>query len=249
MLDDDDFDFETGPIGDTYTSGPEDGRGYNIDLTFVGGWSQDLKEAAAMAAETISDVIIGGLPDVTLGDGTRVDDLAITMTLDDIDGDFGTLAFAGPTSIRGLGELPATGIATFDTADATTLQDAGEFATVALHEMLHVLGFGTLWEIAGFDLLEDTADGPRFTGEAAIAAYEAAFPEIAAADPFSDLGVPVEDRFGTGSDRGHWDEAVFGDAELMTPALDFGGDNTLTDLTIASLADLGYVVDSDMLFV
>ncbi|MEM7709406.1 MAG: hypothetical protein AAF264_01380 [Pseudomonadota bacterium] len=247
MFEDDD-EFEFGPIGDTYTSGPTNGIGYNIDLTFVGAWTQDLKEAAAAAAEAISDVVVQGLSDITFRDGTVVDDMAITMNLEDVDGSGGILGFAGPDYIRGLGDLPISGQVTFDTADTMALADEGEFTDVALHEMLHTLGVGTLWETAGFDFLEETAEGGlRFTGEAAIEAYQSAFPEIAADDPFSDIGVPVEDGFGPGSDRGHWDEAVFGAGELMTPAFNSGQDNPLTALTVASLADLGYVVDDNSL--
>lgn len=78
----------------------------------------------------------------------------------------------------------------------------------------------------------------RFVGGNAIAAYEAVFPEIAADDPFSDQGAPVEE-FGPGAALSHCDEETFGDDEIMTGFLG-AGSNALTDLTIASVEDLGY---------
>lgn len=99
---------------------------------------------------------------------------------------------------------------------------------------------------------EETEEGGlRFTGEAAIAAHAEVFPDLAAADEFSDLGVPVEPGDGLdGSSRSHWDEAVLGDREPMTPTPEGpdGGPGPLTDLTVASPADLGHeVADPGML--
>ena len=53
--------------------------------------------------------------------------------------------------------------------------------------------------------------------------------------------VPIETEGGPGTAEGHWSERVF-DNELMTGWLD-SGTNPISRLTIASMADLGYVVD------
>ena len=245
-----DFDFaraeEVPPIGDTYRSN-DDGF-FNPEVTFVGDWSQELKRAAVDGLEAISDRIVAGLGDFTLGDGTFVDDLAIELTMDEIDGAFGTLANARPTLVRGSDYTPIVGEASFDIADAERI-GTDAFQAVVTHEVLHVMGFGMLWDIGPNDLLSQTEGGLRFTGENAIAAYKSVFPEIAAADPFADLGVPVEEELGEGLATGHWDEEVFGNAELLTPFLG-GAADPLTDLTIASLEDIGYVTTygDDMLF-
>ena len=163
-----------------------------------------------------------------------VEDLRIDATIKGIDGPGGLLGLAGPTTLNSAG-LPVRGVMQFDEADATRLLNYGAWEDVVLHEMLHVVGFGTIWEREG--LLSDVGGTTRFTGENAIAAYEEVFPEIAAGDQFSEFGVPVETDFGPGTAFGHWDEETFGD-ELMTGIA--GINSTLTDLTIASLEDLGY---------
>lgn len=104
-----------------------------------------------------------------------------------------------------------------------------------MHEIAHVLGFGTLWDFGPRVLLAgDTASDPRFTGEEAVASFAAA--------GGSGL-VPVEADGGEGTALGHWDEAIF-DAELMTGFVEAPGVNQpLSRISIGSMADLGYEVD------
>ena len=87
----------------------------------------------------------------------------------------------------------------------------------ALHEIGHVLGFGTLWDRFGY--LQDPASGAasrppdtHFRGELAIAAFDRA-----GGASFPGAKVPVENdttRY-PGAEDSHWRESVFGD-ELMT---------------------------------
>jgi hypothetical protein len=53
--------------------------------------------------------------------------------------------------------------------------------------------------------------------------------------------VPVENTGGPGTANAHWREAVLAN-ELMTGFLD-AGNNPLSELTVRSLADLGYAVN------
>lgn len=76
----------------------------------------------------------------------------------------------------------------------------------------------------------------RFNGAAANEAFAAEFPDIHATA--GGLGVFVETDGGPGTAGGHWDDDTFG-AELMTGYLNQSG-NYLSDMTIASLEDLGY---------
>ena len=106
--------------------------------------------------------------------------------------------------------------------------------SVALHEIAHALGFGTVWEEA--DLLDDIytyrnrdAD-THFTGELAISAFDAA-----GGQDYSGNKVPVET-----SDDAHWRESIMGD-EIMGPQ--FNGFESLSAITLQSFADLGYEVD------
>lgn len=198
---------------------------FNIELVFEGAFSTAERAAFEMAADYLSSLITGDLPDA--GD---IDDIRITALLEPIDGPFGTLAFAGPTDFRFDGtSLPTEGEMTFDTADAGVQLADGTLATTIAHEMLHALGFGTLWDFLGFVTSGST---PRFTGDNAIAAYNAEFPGLASDDPLSDFGVPIE------SGGGHWDESVF-TTEVMTPLLN-GASDYMSAMTVASLEDLGY---------
>ena len=54
--------------------------------------------------------------------------------------------------------------------------------------------------------------------------------------------MPVENEAGPGSGDAHWRESVF-NTELMTPFFDRDVPNPLSEVTIASLKDLGYGVD------
>ena len=102
-----------------------------------------------------------------------IDDLVIFAVLDSIDGPGKILGQAGPCFIRLPGYLPLIGAMRFDTADVATLESAGQFDEVILHEMGHVLGFGTIWGPLG--LLADPASAggtdPHFVGPQAVAAW------------------------------------------------------------------------------
>jgi hypothetical protein len=186
----------------------------------VGPWTSSLRQAFAACAETISDIILGDIPNV----GTRrisIDDIVITASLASIDGAGGVLGQAGWDQVRGGSYLPSHGTMEFDSADAAVYQAAGLFDDIVLHEMLHTIGHGTIWSYLGL------TNGSSFTGAAANAAY-----------PGEEL-LPLETDGGPGTAYSHWDEgSALGTNELMTGYID--GDNYLSYTTIASLADLGY---------
>lgn len=198
---------------------------FNIEIVFEGAFSTAERAAFEMAADYLSVLITGDLPDAG-----AIDDIRITALLEPIDGPFNTLAFAGPTDFRFDGtSLPTEGEMTFDTADAARQAADGSLAITVAHEMIHALGFGTLWDFLGF---VSFGSGARFTGDNAIAAYNAEFPGLASGDPFSDFGVPLD------SGGGHWDESLF-TTEILTPFLD-GASDYMSAMTVASLEDLGY---------
>ena len=166
-----------------------------------------------------------------------VDDLLIYVEIKEIDGPAGVFGGAGPCQIRVGNSLPAVGIMFFDLADLDRMEANGHLEGTILHEMAHVIGFGTLWEHLG--LLQNPARPGRsanthFTGAAA----KAAFDDIRGDHyPDSDL-VPVQHQGGEGVWNGHWRELVFR-SELMTPFPD-RGPNPLSLVSIASLVDIGY---------
>ncbi|MCY4646332.1 MAG: hypothetical protein OXE73_05605 [Gammaproteobacteria bacterium] len=166
-----------------------------------------------------------------------VDDLLIYVELREIDGAAGVIGGAGPCQIRVGTSLPAVGVMFFDIADLDGMEASGQLDETILHEMAHVIGFGTLWEHLG--LLQDPARTDRsanthFTGAAAMAA----FGEIRGGNYTDSEFVPVQHQGGEGVWNGHWRELVFR-SELMTPFPD-RGPNPMSVVSLASFVDIGY---------
>jgi hypothetical protein len=215
---------------------------YGITVRYSGSMTWSRRRTFADAAARWARVIRGGLSDQSLSlvadecvDGAAsfsgmVDDVLIDASIAPIDGPGGVLGSAGPCVVRFDGGLTVYGVMQFDAADVPALEASGAFAPVVLHEMGHVLGFGTLWRsslVSGVG----TSD-PVFAGSVALGAWQA----LGGSGP-----VPVENTGGLGTADAHWRESVFG-SELMTGYLD-DATAPLSALTIASLADLGYQVD------
>lgn len=229
----DDDDFESGPeTGPRYTSGlGENGplSDFNVEIKFVGEYRDDIATSFFAAAEYVSQLVIGDLQEVRDG-ADLIDDVLITARLVNIDGAGGTLGRAGPTLIRTDGGLTATGLMEFDIADVQNALEDGIFDDIALHEMLHVLGFGTLWDQQELTT-NSTSSRELFIGSQAVAAYQSEFEMLDAP------GVPLESSGGAGTAGSHWEDRIFKN-ELMTG---FIGDETFISATsIASLGDLGY---------
>ncbi len=132
----------------------------------------------------------------------------------------------------------------FDTADLPSLESSGFLEDVILHEMAHVLGFGTLWTLNG---VYDNDTG-QYTGANALAMWQTEFNQPGAAY------IPVELDGGGGTANGHWNENNVGSGltgitddngidmrdELMTGWL-----NTptfISNTTKMSFMDIGYDV-------
>jgi len=226
----------------TTTADPVEG----FDLQLRGIGSLGTQEAAAFtaAAQRMEDIVIRGVADATSVPArpsclpaaspdlpTTVDDLLIDVSVQPIDGAGGILGQAGPTCLRAGTFLPVAGQMIFDSADVANLLPDGTFATVVLHEMGHVLGFGTNWQFTNSATGLGGAD-PRYIGGRGVAEW-------------STMGgsgsVPLENTGAAGTRDSHWRESVFG-AELMTGYLN-NGVNPLSRLSVASFADLGYQVD------
>lgn len=206
---------------------------FNIQVVFESEFSVDQRAAFELAADYLSHIIVGDLP-AFMG----YDDISIIAVIEPMDGLGNVLASARPEGFRDTLDppLPFAGLVVLDIADIPELESAGTLADLALHEMMHVLGFGSLWE--SFGLIEGTTD-LRFTGDNAIAAYNAEFPDIAGSDANSATGVPVETDGGEGTAGGHWDEDIFTN-ELMTGIGMAGTDDYTSGMTVAALEDMGY---------
>jgi len=150
-----------------------------------------------------------------------------------------TLGQAGPCLVRDVGLLPAVGILKLN-SDFLASQPASVLSDVVLHELAHVLGYGTIWDAppSGVGVLQNPApasSNPVFNGSAAVSKY------IAAGGPPGATNVPVEACGSSGTVNGHWRETVFG-AELMTGYIN-GAVRPLSAVSIASFKDIGYTVN------
>jgi hypothetical protein len=210
---------------------------YKIEVRFLGGLSAAQKSAFKKAADRWSKVIVGDLPSVVVG-GEVIDDLLIEAQGVPIDGVNGILGQAGPTNLRPASAgkaalLPAKGIMSFDAADLDSMEANGTLLDVITHEMGHVIGIGTIWDLKG--LLDGAgSDNPTFTGKNAKKAFGA----LRGTGP---KPVPVENTGNPGTRDSHWRESLFLN-ELMSGFIS-EADNPLSRLTVASLQDLGYEVD------
>lgn len=205
---------------------------FDIDINYTGS---NTYLYAFQQAEALWELVITG----DLPNQGNVDDLQIDASIVAIDGSGGILGQAGPTGLRG-NNIPYLGIMEFDSADIANMHANGTLAGVIVHEMGHVLGLGTVWDLMG--LRTDTASSTfasgrdyRYVGTNALAEYR-----ILSNNPSATF-IQVESNTGSpGSDGGHWAENIFTN-ELMTPFA--SGDLSLSRMTLASLRDMGYQVD------
>ncbi|MGP1386890.1 MAG: DUF4114 domain-containing protein [Thainema sp.] len=207
---------------------------FNIDLELDEGLTASQQAVINAAAQSIEGLIRQGLPSAIV-DGKIIDDLNVKFNLGTLDGAGGTLAQTKIDFMRYGILLPAQSIVQFDQDDFADLEQSGELFNVVQHELLHALGFGNLWEAKG---LVDYAKTPfaQYNGQYALAAFK----EAGGATNFISL-----DTEGEGSADLHWNENLFQD-EIMTRDLNAqGGDAVISRVTLASLRDLGYVVDAE----
>ena len=242
----------TGISGNPVTFTATGTSAFDIEVQFLGSATASQRQAFTDAAERWESLVTGDLENIPLqtqaedcGPGSpalnqTIDDLLIFVTFEKGDGPGGVLGSAGPCFIRNSNNLSVLGAMVFDKQDLANIEDAGLLQTVILHEMGHVIGFGSLWPTMG--LLADpslppaTGTDPHFTGAQAITAFNQV-----GGNAYTGAKVPVENNGIEGTADGHWRESVFIN-ELMTGFVDLG-ENPLSVVTVSSLADQGYVVN------
>lgn len=175
----------------------------------------------------------GSTVDECLAELGGIDDLAVCVFVEDIDGEGGALARAGPFLFRNSGSgLPSAGVVLVDEAD----RGNDQLEQIITHEIGHVLGIGTA---DGWDSDAETSDpaDPFFTGRSALSAFRS---DLDGQAYLSD-GVPLANTGGQGTAGAHWRELNFA-AELMTGFID-PVDMPLSVVSLAALEDFGYRVD------
>ena len=216
--------------------------GFSISVIFDGAApSPDQRDTVMAAVHHWEELVIGDLPDMRLPEEVpsqcpllllyprlNVDDLLIIVALRTLP--IGTIGATVLCHRRADGGLPSVA---FITVNPFAVGATAGLLRTLKHEIAHALGFGTIWSES---LLRERGGDLRFFGRSAEAAFL-----LATGTGGSGVGVPVEMTGGTTLARSHWRESVL-DRELLTP-LAQAGDQPLSAITVASLRDLGYVVN------
>jgi len=220
---------------------------FNIVVNYATGTTPNTVQAAAFAsAEATWESLLADYLTPTARAG--IPSLTITARLQNIDGTGGVLGSAGPSSFLSDGTyvLPTAGNMTFDTSDTAALEANGTFSAVILHEMAHVMGFGTLWESNPNVVSAARVNGEptEYIGANALAQWRTEFGQTAAGF------VPIERGGGSGTRGGHWAEVTPNTSaitdplgrsftrELMTGFLN--ANPYISNMTVQSFRDIGY---------
>ncbi len=201
---------------------------FDIRMDFSGELSYSQQEIF-YSAEELWEYYIIGYRDDYLGKG-----LDISASSRYIDGLGSVLGSAGPRLIESNTSYnyAYSGFMNFDSADMQRMEENGSLFDVVLHEMAHVIGFGTLWD--NNNLLNDDETYGNYIGEFGLAGYRQD-----SENPDASF-IPVEQNGGTGTAGSHWDEAIDRN-ELMTGWLNYP--TFISSATINSFADLGFVIN------
>ncbi|MEP7346124.1 MAG: leishmanolysin-related zinc metalloendopeptidase, partial [Gemmatimonadaceae bacterium] len=224
---------------------------FEITLRFFGNTpSVDIAASFTNAANRIHGLVTGDIPSVQLNGfdvsqcglpaavlNETVDDILIFATVTTIDGPGKILGSAGPCVVRSGSLLAVIGVMRFDVDDLTNIAASGRLEAVILHEMLHIVGVGTVWRSKNLIAGSRTPD-PRYTGALATDRCNSSNGLAVCG-----LSVPIENTGAAGTIESHWREATF-DSELMTGFVEAPGvPMPLSLITAASLEDYGYLVN------
>lgn len=237
---------------------------YNVDLRFFGPPMPPSTSALfTAAAARIRGAVVGdvsdipvtspldlesgcGVPGLPTAFSETIDDVVIYASVGPIDGVNNILAFSFPCYVRdpsSADKQTVIGIMKFDSEDIDNMLARGNMQDVIQHEMLHIVGIGTLWRLYGLIQGAGT-ESSRYTGIMGINGCLTL--GGASVCPAS---IPVENNGGAGTADAHWRESVFFN-ELMTgfvntrATVPSGPLNPLSVMSIQSLEDLGYSINS-----
>jgi hypothetical protein len=223
-------------VSTNFVNSTSDDRQFSIRLNYgtgLGSISDSVRGAIAQAAKVWENVI-----------SHSSFNGAHTLDVDVIGESNADTWYAAATNKLGVPDktnkwMPTTGRVRINTSYANTFNDNPEYLTAILtHEFAHVLGIGTLWENNGRNLIDAKSDTYASDSYAALAYGELT-------GTFKPTAIPLsKDKDATGkSIYGHWNESILGD-ELLTPEAEGAGVRIpLSQVTIASLRDIGWNVN------
>jgi hypothetical protein len=228
----------------TSQASPPRGSGeYAISFRFLSSITAQQQASFTYAAARLGKMLTTNLQSVTTTPALRcqlapneilptvLDEMFIFVKIVNIDG-VGTVLGQASPCLEDRDGFPRVGYIEFDTADVSQMITENTFDAVVTHEMMHILGIGTLWEDKKF--VRGTTD-PRYHGQfgaEALAQINGAY-----------MGTPaVQDVGGDGTALSHWRDAVFGD-EMMTAFLS-ASFQPVSRMTVEAFRDLGYTVDA-----
>ncbi|HEV8290964.1 MAG TPA: SdrD B-like domain-containing protein, partial [Tepidisphaeraceae bacterium] len=203
---------------------------FNIELNFAQEIPEAIRIGVQQAADRWMKIIIGDLPDEGAIDDVKIDVQSGDLPLN-------ILATGGPDQFRTGTNLPYHGVVTW--ANLSLNESTARATEIAMHEIAHVLGFGTLWQTE--KLIETQIGAPVYTGQAALAMYKFAVDATA-------KGVPVEPDPDDSAAGTHWASswAAVNDQVFDVMASKLSQNETgrfISTVTIAAMADLGYQVN------
>jgi hypothetical protein len=174
--------------------------------------------------------------------------MIVYVTIKPIDGVGRILASSGPCLIRDATaaagrQLTVVGTMTFDVADVQQLFNNGQLNDVALHEIQHVIGFGTLWNYVNPPLIINAGTvQTAFTGALGRAACQ----QLGGSQADCLPGVLLENTGGAGTADGHWRRTIFTPELMVGYIAHVGTPMPLSAMTIEAQADLGYIVNTNV---
>ena len=219
-------------LNTNFTSSPTDPQAFSLELNFGPGTetlTDSHRHTIRKAADRIEQLVT-----------QSPFNAPHTITVDIESGDFGPgfVASAGPTRVRRLetAPIPIHGEVVFNTNPQSDLLDHPRYLyDTMVHELTHVVGFGTLWPDYNTisDYNQGLYDANTFAGQV--------YGEMRGT--FLPTPVELTVNVGEGSDLGHWRKNPTFDNEIGVEAGHPNEQQVTSALTIASLRDLGWAVN------